>query len=110
MYLKILLDEDVQKYNLVNLIEIYKTFSKMTLVDLAYYFYKTQDYNVIKYFEIKDITLNISGSDLLKAGYQQGLIIGKILDDLLVEKLNNPNSFKDKKSEMAWVLKSFHKN
>ena len=110
LYLKILLDEDVQKYNLVNLIEIYKTFSKMTLVDLAYYFYKTLDYNVIKYFEIKDITLNISGSDLLKAGYQQGLIIGKILDDLLVEKLNNPNSFKDKKSEMAWVLKSFHKN
>ena len=65
---------------------------------------------VIRHFEIKDIKLNISGKDLIKAGFKQGTVIGKILDKLLSEKLNNCKKFNNKHDEINWVLKSFHKN
>lgn len=110
LYLKILLNEEVQKLNLKTLVDIYKTFMKYSLVDLAYYYYKTTGEAVLKYFEIKDITLNLTGGDLIKEGFKQGLIIGNILDELLNEKLNNPLLYPNKKAELNWVLKSFHKN
>lgn len=110
LYLKILLDENVEKIDLHKLADIYKIFSKFSFVELAYYYYKTNDKNIIKYLEIKDIALNINGGDLIKEGFKQGLIIGEILDKLLNEKLNNPHNFPNKKAELAWVLKSFHKN
>ena len=110
LYIKILQNSKIETLNFEKLIQIYKTFSKFSLVDLSYYFYKTKDENVLKYLKIKDITLNITGSDLLNKGYKQGVLFGEILDKLLEEKLQNPNLFKNKKSELDWVLKSFPKN
>lgn len=106
-YLKILEDKEVSKFELENLAQIYKTFSKMDEIDLVYYFYKTKDDNINKFLKIKNVKLNISGADLLKLGIKQGKIIGEILDELLNEKLNNPNYFKNKKLELDWVLKKF---
>ena len=110
LYLKILLNEEVTLLKPASLLEIYKNFSKFDEISLAYYFYKTNDKNVFEFLEIKNINLLISGRDLIKAGYKQGSYIGEILDSLFCEKLNNPLNFKDKKSELNWVLKNFHKN
>ena len=99
LYIKILQNSKIEILNFEKLIQIYKAFSKFSLVDLSYYFYKTKDENVLKYLKIKDITLNITGSDLLNKGYKQGVLFGEILDKLLEEKLHNPNLFKNKKSD-----------
>jgi len=106
-YTKIILNSKIDIFNASNLLDIYKYFSKMNLINLAYYFYKTGDKNALTYETIKNIKLNISGDDLISLGYKQGLIIGKILDNLLLEKLNNPKNFPSKNEELAWVLSKF---
>lgn len=110
LYLKIIINENVNKIEVDGLLDIYKTFSKYQETDLAYYYYKTKDQNILKFLEIKNIKLNISGKDLIKAGFKQGAIIGEILDSLLLEKFKEPSKFASKQSELNWIQKSFHKN
>ena len=110
LYLKILLEEKVEKYNPSDTVDIYKTFSKLSTLNLAYYYYEFQDENILKYLQIKDIKPELTGSDLIKADYKQGILIGQILDELLKQKLNTPYLYPNKKAELAWVLKNFHKN
>ena len=107
LYLKILLDEQVLPIKTDDFLNIYKTFSKMSELDLAYYFYKTQDLNVLKFLEIKDIKLIANGDDLIKLGYIQGQQIGLILNSLLKDKLENPEKFESKADEIEWILKKF---
>lgn len=110
LYLKILINNDVDKLEFNNILDVYKIFSKYQEVDLAYYFYKTKDANVLKYLEIKDVKLNITGADLIKVGFEQGALIGKILETLLLEKFHAPEKFLNKQNELNWVLGTFHKN
>lgn len=104
---KILLNEPQNKQICATLLEIYRNYSKFAPVDLAYYFYKTKDNDVLKFYKIKDIKLSLKGADLLAFGYKQGVIIGEILDKLLSLKLENPSKFSDKESEIKFVLKEF---
>ena len=108
-YIEIIKNNDVKKVNCKNLLEIYKTFSKFSLLDLVYYFYKTKDENAVKYFKIKDISLFINGQDLINMGFKQGKIFSEILDSLMSQKLENPSEFKDRKNELEWVRKKFLK-
>jgi len=110
LYLKIILNIPPQKYSFANSVEMHKTFSKINKIDLAYYYYKTQDENIIKHLKTKDIKLHITGDDLLKSGYKKGVTIGNILNSLLNNKLENPENFKTKTQEMNWISKNFHKN
>lgn len=110
LYLKIIINNDIEKISFANTTDIYKTFSKFNQIDLMYYYYKTKDENVKKYLKIKDIRLNISGNDLIKKGFKEGALIGEILNKLLEEKFNNPEKLNSKKNELEWVLKNYHKN
>ena len=74
---------------------------------MAYYFYVTDDSNVISYNHIKDIKLEITGDDLLRLGYPQGQNIGVILDSLYEAKINNLNNFAGKSDEINWVKNNF---
>ncbi len=89
--------------------DIVKNFEKLDISNLAYYFYKTQDKNALVYLKLKDIKLLIKGEDLIKLNYPQGKTIGKILSDTLEEKLKNPQNFKTKKQEIAFVKSKFQK-
>ena len=110
LYLKIIINNDIEKISFANTTDIYKAFSKFNQIDLMYYYYKTKDENVKKYLKIKDIRLNISGNDIIKKGFKEGALIGEILNKLLEEKFNNPKKLNSKKNELEWVLKNYHKN
>lgn len=110
LYIKIIYDVNIEKYNLKKPVDIYKTFSNFNLIDLAYYHYKTKDENALKYLTYKTISLKITGEDLLKLGYKQGKLIGIMLDELLNEKLQNQDYFKTKSKELDWILKNYPKN
>jgi len=109
-YLSILKNIDIEKKQLNSSVEIYNYFSKFKLVDLAYYFYKTNDSNVFLFDKYKNISLFVNGADLLKMGYKQGKIIGEILDFLFNEKLNNPDKILTKEDEIKLVLEKFNLN
>lgn len=105
--LNILKATSVQVFNFNKKVDIIKTFSKFDLSYLAYYFYVTDDSNVISYNHIKDIKLEITGDDLLRLGYPQGQNIGVILDSLYEAKINNLNNFAGKSDEINWVKNNF---
>ncbi len=105
--LNILKATSVQVFNFNKKVDIIKTFSKFDLSYLAYYFYVTDDSNVISYIYIKDIKLEITGDDLLRLGYPQGQNIGVILDSLYEAKINNLNNFAGKSDEINWVKNNF---
>ena len=86
-YIDILKNINIEKIEAKDDVEIYKKYKKIK--NPLYYFYKTNDKNIFRYFEIKDIKLSTKGYDLIKAGYQ-GSQIGTILDKLLLEKIKNP--------------------
>lgn len=109
-YLKILLNKEIEIMENENIIQKYKLFKKSNLVNLAYYFYKTKNKSLEKYLQIKDIDLNITGDKLINLGYEQGKIIGEILDNLLLEKLENSNNLQNEKQEIDWILKNYPKN
>lgn len=109
-YIDIMLDKPISREKLNTKLEIYKYFSKFKRSDIAYYFYKTNDENVLEYEKIKNIKLFINGFDLLNLGFKQGNLIGKILDDLFQVKLDNPEKFSNKNQEISWVLARFPQN
>lgn len=85
--------------------EIYEFFKKFNDVQLALYYFKTSDKNAIKYLEIKDISVFLTGDDLIKEGYPQGKIIGNILKALLRKKVLK--KLKTKEDEIKFVKENF---
>lgn len=106
-YFLIMENNKITKLKNKNRLEIYKNFSKFDMDYLAYYYYKTNDDNIDVYLEIKNIKLLIKGQDLLNLNYPQGKLIGEILDNLLLCKLENSNPFLKKEDEINWVLKHY---
>lgn len=106
-YLLILYNCEIEKIKADKPVEIYNNFSKFNNSNLAYYFYKTEDKNVLLFSKYKDIKLFINGREIIKLGYKQGKIIGDILENLLNEKLTNPDNFKTPNDEINWVLKNY---
>lgn len=109
-YLMVLQNSSIENCNLCNEIELIHYLLKMSKAELAYYFYKTDERNMEKFYSINEIKLQTNGKDLLNIGYQQGCIIGKILDKLFLEKIENPNLFISKSDELNWIKKHFPKN
>ncbi|MBQ8635927.1 CCA tRNA nucleotidyltransferase [bacterium] len=107
LYLKVLINRHIDDFVLCEKTKCLDMFLKMKKVDLAYYFYKTKDIRLDWYLSKKDISLNISGYDLIDLGYQQGQIVGKILNELKAKKLDEPEKYPDKDAEINWVLKEF---
>ena len=108
-YILMLKNEAQNKKEFSSKVEIFRDFQKLGLANLAYYFYKTQDESVNLYLKIKNVDVQISGNDLINLGYNQGKLIGIILNDLLEYKFNNLGALKTKNDEIEWVLKSFPK-
>ena len=106
-YLLLIEDNDIDKKNINSKLDLQKEFSKYDLANLAYYYYKTNDSNVLEYFKIKDVKNIISGADLLNLGYKQGVELGNILNSLLDFKMNNPSILKSKQDELNWVILNF---
>ena len=89
---------------------IYLSFNKYSNFELAQFyifgFYKEE---VIKYFtQLKDIKINLSGADLIALGYEQGKIIGNILNSLLEYRINS-RIILTKEQEIDFVLNNFKK-
>lgn len=93
------------KAPLKNDFEIYEFFKKFKSTQLAFYYFKTKDENSIKYLKIKDIKPLISGKTLIDNGFEQGEIIGQILNSILKEKILNPNNLKTVEDEINFALK-----
>lgn len=109
-YIDVMLNKTINREKLNTKLDIYKYFSKLKKAEIAYYFYKTNDKNVLVFEKIKNIKLFINGSDLLNLGFEQGNLIGKILDTLFQEKLEKPEKFLNKNDEITWVLAKFPQN
>ena len=93
------------KAPLKNDFEIYEFFKKFKSTQLAFYYFKTKDENAIKYLKLKDIKPLISGKTLIDNGFEQGEIIGHILNLILKEKILNPNNLKTLKDEIDFAIK-----
>lgn len=109
-YLSILQNLPIEKFNSDNEIEFMHHLIKMPNANLAYYFYKSNDKNIEKFYSINKIKIQTNGKDLLNIGFKQGSIIGKILDSLLFEKVKNPTLFNSKEDELDWIEKHYPKN
>ncbi len=88
----------------------YRLFSGFNNVDLAYYYYLTKNPKVMSYLKIKDIKPILTGKDLINLGYEQGKIIGEILDKLLIYEQNNPELKLSISEEINWVKSLFPLN
>lgn len=108
-YLMILQNLPIENCTSCNETELMHHLIKMPKADLAYYFYKSNLKNIEKFYSICKIKLQTNGKDLLNIGYQQGCMIGKILDKLLLKKIENPKLFISKTDELNWVKEHFPK-
>lgn len=89
-----------------NNFEIYNMFKNEPIESIIAYCIFDENNNAQKYLtELKDIKPTLSGKDLLNMGFSTGNIIGKILNKLLEEKLNN--NLQTKENEIAFVKKYF---
>ncbi len=89
---------------------IYQAFKKYSDFELAlFYTFDIYPDCVLKYYNsLKNITLDISGVDLITLGYKQGKIIGDILAALLEYRINS-NKLLSKEEQIAYVLNNFKK-
>ena len=109
-YYDVIINSPYEKKEPKTILEIYQAFSKCKNYEIAYYYYKTKDNNALIYNNIKDIKLFICGKDLINNGYKEGKKLGEILSALLEKKLKNPDIFKNKEAEIAWVLRNYPKH
>ncbi len=109
-YLFLIENNEIEKKKFVSNTELKKEFSKLDLAYLAYYYYKTDDENIFKFFSIKDIDIFLNGSDLINIGFSQGVQIGNILNSLLNYKIDNQNILNSKQDELNWVIKNYCKD
>ena len=92
---------------LKNNFEIYEFFKNFNNVQLALYYFKTNDKNAVQFLNLKNIKPEINGNDLKSLGFNEGKFIGIILKDVLKEKILNPNNFKTKQNEIDFVLNNY---
>lgn len=102
-YIKVLLNEDIKKFQAEDELDIIKNFNKMNSDELNYYLYKTRDNNVILYKKIKEIKPLVNGDDLIGLGFPKGKEIGIVLDRLLLYKIRNFDKLKTKEDELDFV-------
>ncbi len=107
LYIMALENSPYIKAPLKNDFEIYEFFKKFNLIQLAFYYFKTEDASALKYLKIKDIKPIITGKTLIEKGFPQGEIIGVILNTILKEKILNPENFDTEKKELDFVFKNF---
>lgn len=89
-----------------NNFEIYNMFKNEPIESIIAYCIFDENNNAQKYLTVlKDIKPTLRGKDLLNMGFSAGNIIGKILNKLLEEKLNN--NLQTKENEIAFVKKYF---
>lgn len=103
IYLMSLNDCPYVKAPLKDNFEIYNFFKKMKLNQICFYYFKTKDKAALEYLKIKDTKLFVTGKTLLDSGFQQGEIIGQILNALLKEKILNPDKFKTIEDETNYI-------
>lgn len=84
--------------------EIYKTFSPLAPETLALYAVWVTKEPVIRYLQIKDIKISITGDDLVSLGLKPSKRYGEIFDAVLREKLKKPNMNKKQEIELARTL------
>ncbi len=106
-YLDIFKNQEVAKLNFDRLYQIINTFAKFSINELLYYYYKTNDDNVLFYLNNKDVKICLNGSILLDLGYKQGKIIGQILNSVFEFKLKNPKKSYTLADEIEFVKKNF---
>lgn len=75
--------------------EIYKAFSSLAPETLALYAVWVTKDPVVRYLQIKDIKISITGDDLLELGLKPSKKYAEIFDAVLKEKLKNPQMTKD---------------
>lgn len=86
--------------------EIYQLFKNIPLESLLLYAVTVNDFVVKKFLNgLKDIKINIDGSDLIELGFTQGEIFKQILDSVLKQKIINPNMTKEE--QINWVISNF---
>ncbi len=106
--MKVILNRDVITENFCTDLDIFYGFKKYkSNAGLAYYYYKTSDYNVIKYLSFKDTEILLNGNDLIKLGYPKGRLFSDIFDELYKYKLANTNKILNKNDEINLVKTLF---
>lgn len=99
-------DKYTEKYQGKTNYELWNFFKLYSNIDLALYYAIFNEDCVKFYFEkLKNVKPLIKGGDLINLGFNEGKIIGSILDDLQKEKLNNPLKFKNRQDEINFALK-----
>ena len=87
---------------------IYKYFKNYSDIDLCVHYLKTNDNNTLIYYnELKNVKLYLKGSDLLNLGFNQGKIIGFILDKVLEAKLSKMPDLISFNDEIEFVKRTF---
>lgn len=88
--------------------EIFNFFKDFSSYDLAIYFAIHNDKNAVYYYKkLRNIKIKTTGDDIITLGFRQGKIIGKILRELLRQKINHPESLKNKEEEKSFILSRF---
>lgn len=105
--INVIKNQDIDKYSFKSKADMFKLFSRIKASDLAYYYYKTLDDNVIYFKKNENIRLLISGNDLIQLGYPKDKKIGLILDSLFEVKIGKIADFKTKTDEINWVKNNF---
>ncbi|GBF23221.1 CCA-adding tRNA nucleotidyltransferase [Candidatus Gastranaerophilus sp. (ex Termes propinquus)] len=86
-------------------IEVYKFFKNFGPEELTLYFANCKDSKVLDFKSIyESAKINTTGYDLIKLGYQEGKLIGRILDALLEQTFIVPMTAEQEK---AWILANF---
>lgn len=89
-------------------LEIYKYYKNFSTSELCVMWAKSKNENLLKYFkEYKDINIKTTGADLIQLGFNEGKIIGEILDNVLEYKLLNPSLLKNKDEEINYIKANF---
>ena len=97
--MKVILNRDVITEKFCTDLDIFYGFKKYkSNAGLAYYYYKTSDYNVIKYLSFKDTEILLNGNDLIKLGYPKGRLFKDVIEKgLLPKKTFSMGQAKDKR-------------
>lgn len=94
--------EHLLTLDLKNDFEIYRAFEKLNIESLLIYAIKNDYSKVLRYLNnLRKIKISISGSDLNELGYEPSNRYSLCFDEVLKEKLRNPNISKDIELEIA---------
>ena len=106
-YLDIIQNREIEKNNFKKEIDYYKFLNKENKSYCAYYCYKFNDEKLIKYIKKINIKLYVTGDDLIKLNYPKGKLYSEIFDNLLSNKLVNPENFQTKNDEILWIKNNY---